>query len=521
MKKRNLKPMIISALLAVGFGATSVGTSFALFTDKAETKINVTSGKVAIDSQFQLLDAYSMDPADNTKSVSRKEQGTFVTGGTFTFDADLGKAVLTNVVPGDGISYKVKFDNNSNVAIKYRLNVSVANDTGLFSGLKVKFNGTELKASTGMWKTLAANAELPATEVVDGTLSIELPKEAGNEYQNKSCEITIGYEAVQGNAQVSFDPTDENEFTVRDAQGLKEFANLVNSGESFLGKTVTLSSNIDLNNEEWTPIGTETNPFKGTFIGGNKTISNLKILTQNSHVGLFGKTDTQAKIKDLKLHNANVKGASRVGTLVGLAYTGGPIENCHIDGLIKVEGNYKVGGLVGDASYVAINNSSVIGDTGSYVKGIFKETNLEGDNVGGLTGFTAEGQRTYSNLTVKNISVEGTRKVAGISGYLHKLNTFAGATVENCTISTNASSDYISSNENRIFVGGIVGEVNNGEADKESKLINSVIKNSTINGYSGAEASWPFYGGLRYTIGTFTTDSLSQENVTVNKVSAN
>lgn len=60
------------------------------------------------------------------------------------------------------------------------------------------------------------------------------------------------------------------------AAQLKAFADAVNAGDSFQGKTVVLTNDIDL---EYTAvvIGTKANPFMGTFDGQNYTVSNLYI----------------------------------------------------------------------------------------------------------------------------------------------------------------------------------------------------------------------------------------------------
>jgi len=218
MKKKNIKPLILSSLAAVAMAGIGTGATFALFTDKAETQINVEAGKVKIKSEYEFLNAYSMDPADNKKSVERTQEQGFVTGGTFVFDNDTGVATLTNMVPGDGISFKAKFTNESNVAIKYRFYVKTLNDSGLFAGLKIKFGDTALAPVGGVWKNLEKEAAFPTTELTDGTVSIELPKEAGNEYQGKTCQIVIGYEAVQGNADVvdTWNGTNYEHKTVKD-----------------------------------------------------------------------------------------------------------------------------------------------------------------------------------------------------------------------------------------------------------------------------------------------------------------
>ena len=73
----------------------------------------------------------------------------------------------------------------------------------------------------------------------------------------------------------------ENEpvLTIGTPAELQAFADAVNSGESYDGKTVTLTANIDLGGESnpWTAIGTAANPFKGTFDGGYHVISGLYI----------------------------------------------------------------------------------------------------------------------------------------------------------------------------------------------------------------------------------------------------
>ena len=90
--------------------------------------------------------------------------------------------------------------------------------------------------------------------------------------------------------------------TIGDVEALKAFAAAVNSGTSYEGDTVTLSADLDLTDVEWTPIGVGTrssksytgNAFKGTFDGGNHTISGLTITSTESDdaaVGLFGVVD--------------------------------------------------------------------------------------------------------------------------------------------------------------------------------------------------------------------------------------
>ena len=102
---------------------------------------------------------------------------------------------------------------------------------------------------------------------------------------------------------------------------LVAFANRVNSGETFEGKLVVLTADIDLENMAWTPIGYDsygTAPenavsFNGTFDGCGHTISNLtdkgyipSIITNGEYgFGLFGYA-YGASFKNINLENVNV-----------------------------------------------------------------------------------------------------------------------------------------------------------------------------------------------------------------------
>ncbi len=61
------------------------------------------------------------------------------------------------------------------------------------------------------------------------------------------------------------------------AKQLEEFANKVNSGNTYAGKKVKLTDNIDLSEyDNWEGIGKKnTAVFSGEFDGNGKTISNL------------------------------------------------------------------------------------------------------------------------------------------------------------------------------------------------------------------------------------------------------
>ena len=132
-----------------------------------------------------------------------------------------------------------------------------------------------------------------------------------------------------------------NTIKIGTLEELKAFANDVNvNGNGYSGKTVVLTANIDLNNEEWTPIGQAggngaATYFCGRFDGKGYTISNLKI-TNNAYdeggnyaAGFFGFVDAgDANIVNLTIDGANVNGHHWTGVIAG--YLTGNISNCTV-----------------------------------------------------------------------------------------------------------------------------------------------------------------------------------------------
>lgn len=313
-------------------------------------------------------------------------------------------------------------------------------------------------------------------------------------------------------------------YTVTEAAQLAWVAQTVNAGDSFAGKTVVLGGDIDLNGTEWTPIGasatdgTNKYPFAGTFDGAGYTVSNLKVTRPDSaNAGLFGNS-SGALLKNVTINNASVTGKKLVGALVGQGYTG-TIEKCHVQGTVRIEGNYQVGGLSG-SGYARITGCSVKGDAGSYVKGTFLEADLEGDAVGGIVGYSAEHQGD-SYTTVPAISsceveidVAGSRKVGGIAGQVGENSNIEGCSYKG-SVATNAPDSYIAANRGKIMVGGIYGELTGPICRVYVK--NTVVKSGTVITGCDANTTGIIRGGSRSASPVFTEEGNTVEaNVTLN-----
>lgn len=177
-------------------------------------------------------------------------------------------------------------------------------------------------------------------------------------------------------ADTSWFDADLDEFSITTPEALAGLAELVNEGNTFEGKTITIDEAIDLDGNLWTPIGDAIAiPFSGTVEGNENTISNLWIdLPSQSVAGLFGQV-TGGTLSDITIDTSNIVAADTAGTLVGNISTGSSIDNCHAKNVDVSSIGENTGGLVGGLlTDSSIANSSSSGD----VVGV--------NQIGGLAG---------------------------------------------------------------------------------------------------------------------------------------
>ncbi|MBR2988046.1 MAG: hypothetical protein IKC63_08510 [Clostridia bacterium] len=186
MKKKIILSSILSIVLCLSLIA---GSTFALFTSTSKVSIAVNSAKVEVIASISDLKTYSLEV--------EQAVGTFENGGSATITADQ-TLVLNNITPGDKATFNVAIANNSNVQTAYRIRTYT--EGGLAGGLvsTVTVDGTDIKL-TGI-DALTPWYELPATGA-NVPVSIALPVEAGNEYQEQTASVTVVVEAIQGNGK--------------------------------------------------------------------------------------------------------------------------------------------------------------------------------------------------------------------------------------------------------------------------------------------------------------------------------
>ncbi|MBQ2855774.1 MAG: hypothetical protein IJE78_01420 [Bacteroidaceae bacterium] len=242
----------------------------------------------------------------------------------------------------------------------------------------------------------------------------------------------------------------DNEYLISTVNGLKWLATTTNGGNTFANKTVKLTANLDLNNEEWTPIGT-SDGFKGTFDGNNHIVSNLLITGNNSTVGLFANT-SEGEIKNLTVNNAKVSGRLNVGVVAGNPYTS-KYTNIKVTGHVEVNGMSYVGGVGGKNAYANWKDITIDVDATSYVKANSIENGTAFRSyVGGACGFNGEGGHSFTNVT-SNIDVTGTTcDVGGLFGIAHYGNSFINCSSSGDVTITDAAEAAVAEE-----IGGIAG----------------------------------------------------------------
>ena len=248
-------------------------------------------------------------------------------------------------------------------------------------------------------------------------------------------------------------------YIITKAEELAWFRNQVNGGKNKI--CAKIADNVEvidlkdfchaedvsqnLKELSWVPIGTANKPYKGTFDGNNKTITNLYIKTAHNDVGFFCMI-MGATIQDLIFDNAKVENVSTTHTkalCTGILAGGsdaGTNPPSHIKGIkttknCTVIGQNDTGGIVGNACNINIENcenrSSVKGE--SYVGGIAGDYYYK--NIKRCTNYgTVE--------TVKNNS----QRTGGIIGYAN------GTSIEDCA-------NYGKLTSKGLYYGGIAGEM--------------------------------------------------------------
>ncbi len=195
--------------------------------------------------------------------------------------------------------------------------------------------------------------------------------------------------------------------TLEQLRGLSELA--TNKKVNFKDKTINLANDIDLKNENWSPIS----GFSGTFNGNGHTIRNLKIKenAQKGNIGFFSYVN-EAKISNLRFDTVNIdttKGnCMGVGTVCGESRAS-TLEKILVKN-ISISSRTETGGIVG------IDYNCTISECETIDGKITNQRNVGTSGILGKGNNTTSLTNIYSNLDITANCSSFVCNVAGIIG---------------------------------------------------------------------------------------------------------
>lgn len=238
------------------------------------------------------------------------------------------------------------------------------------------------------------------------------PGDQGNYMYESDTDVTT-FTLTLSNNSVESDPA--NTVKIGTLTELKAFKDAVNvTGNSYSGKTIKLTADIDLAGEAWEPIGQTggngvATYFQGVFDGQGYTIKNMTIEPNatygkgaNYATGFFGFVDAgDAVIKNVTFDNATINGHHWTAVVCG--YISGTIQNCHV------------------------TNSNVVCSHAN--------SDACGDKAAMIVGYTNESTTSVKDCTAKNGTVKAGRDAGQIVGCNSANVTVSGCSAENVTVS--------------------------------------------------------------------------------------
>lgn len=310
-------------------------------------------------------------------------------------------------------------------------------------------------------------------------------------------------------------------------KGLMKFAEAVANGSSTSDwekdGVVTIIQDIDMNGiTGWQGIGSQSQPFSGTFDGGGYAVVNLK----NTSVGLFGYCKG-ATIKNVSLgkgcavyNNDEYTDRGCLGGIVSYA-AGTNISGCGMSGTLEFAGTSDVeepsayiGGIVGLADAASViqrcsMGGKVIVSVPSAPDVTCYEGGIAGLCMGSLSASEVIGQVAFSS----GIS---TARIGGIEGSI--MNTAKGENnsfMGTITLGGNASD---------VALGGLYGSIESDRSFDTASDKSISLGNIQLNSFNASSGSFVSVGGFA----GLATDGVSlsfkgyetQTNITLDAASA-
>ena len=285
-------------------------------------------------------------------------------------------------------------------------------------------------------------------------------------------------------------------FTISTVEELLAFAGMVNgsggsSAKDFSGKTITLTTDLDLSDVEWVPIGCYDTltargraPFAGTFDGQNHTISNISLTYGTTDeeplydaAGLFGVVS--GKVVNVNVTNLSIAGANQfIGGIAGKLLSGATISNCTAQG--KVSGAEYDGDYSGNSLGGIVGGTDGSGENATITNCINRvDVTSESSDIGGIIG------KSESGLTISKCTncgaIVGGKQTGGIVGRMSK-GIVKGCSNSGSVTSTGERCGGIAGDITESSIGNCenTGAVSADQSDEAGGIVGRVYAESTV-----------------------------------------
>lgn len=310
------------------------------------------------------------------------------------------------------------------------------------------------------------------------------------------------------------DGTADNPYQIENAEQL-------NNVRQYPDKEFVVIKDIDLDvapyntGAGWEPIGSDDQPFTGTFNGNGKKISHLFIRTSNKGAGLFGYT-VVATLRNVVIDEADVEGRQTSSSPSDKALVGGLIGSAintniyHSSSSGTVKGYNAIGGLVGQISgdtrvrdsfstaRVLVTETVAGGLIGeslgmddsipqvdmSYATGTVGGVDIDGAGIGRVMGGLI-GSAAYTNITnsYSTGSVYSAQQAGGFAGLLYHANV-RESFAKNEQVMGNEAAGFVGESANSIFVNVYARSNISGESQIAGFINSDVDSNQFSYAYS-------------------------------------
>ena len=472
----------------------------------------------------------------NTGSVSGNNVVGGICGELYKRNAVIISSFNTGKVSGSSAVGGVggRLNSAGKVYSSYYLDTTCGKGIGWGSGEATKKTNDEFKSGEVCWllnggstsgqnwyQTLASDG-LPVLDNTHGTVYAKVWCPGKTEYANEGPAISnathtdSNHDGVceycgQTLVELKEPALSGGVYQIGSAGELFWFSALVNgylTGTQNTAANAVLTADITLvQTLSWTPIGSESNPYTGTFDGQGHTISGMKIENATGYSGLFG--NVTGTVRDFTVDGTitinttatDLKVGGAVGCL-GTTSAAGTVSGVTSKVNITVtSGKGHIGGVVG----------SMMGDHEPKVENCLYTGNIkysaDADCVAGVVAYIRSGH-ILNCANRGTVSVNGTGGVGGILGYGNNKEIYIRSCYSTGNVTgsgTGTVGAIVGNNKNNQFLEltnccYLTGSADKGQGQLDTDAAGTVVKSAgefksgavcwLLNGSTGENVSW-------------------------------